>query len=106
MCCHKLGYVILLHFYNSHSASVALMSALPSSLSALAQTNPVAAASLINLQFFTGTPTWFTKLPSDIQTFFLTTNGHVFVPLTVITASRDLLVWTASQTSKTESDEV
>jgi len=54
------------------SASLALYGVLPTSLQAVALTNPAAAASEISSEFSTGTPTWFTKLPTDVQTYFIT----------------------------------
>jgi hypothetical protein len=45
---------------------------MPSSLQAIDLTNPVAAASEINRELQTGTPSWFSDLPSDIQTYFIT----------------------------------
>jgi hypothetical protein len=65
---------ILIHETRA-SASAALIGALPSSILAVAITNPSAAATIISSEFATGTPTWFTKLPSDVQTYFLTAQG-------------------------------
>ncbi|KAK5115956.1 hypothetical protein LTR62_000412 [Meristemomyces frigidus] len=49
-----------------------LATALPSSLVAEAMTNPVAASSEISAEFAAGsTPTWFTALPTDIQTYLV-----------------------------------
>ncbi|KAK1823703.1 hypothetical protein LTR12_001889 [Friedmanniomyces endolithicus] len=54
-----------------------LQTALPSSLVAEALTNPSAASSDIAAEFATATPSWFTALPTDIQTYLvpLATNG-------------------------------
>jgi hypothetical protein len=60
---------------NRASASLALFGVLPASLQAVAVTNPAAAASEISSEFATGTPTWFTALPTDVQTYFLTQAG-------------------------------
>ncbi|QDS76564.1 hypothetical protein FKW77_006865 [Venturia effusa] len=57
------------------SASLALFAALPTSLAAIAITNPAAAATIIQGEFATGTPTWFTNLPTDVQTYYLTAAG-------------------------------
>ena len=67
----------------NRSASVSiyqvLQTALPSSLVAEAMTNPAAASSEIAAEFSTATPTWFTALPTDIQTYLvpLATGGSV-----------------------------
>jgi len=53
------------------SASLAVYSVLPSSLQAEALTNPGAAASAISAEFATATPTWFSELSPDIQTYLL-----------------------------------
>jgi len=66
---------------NPASASLALLQALPSSLQAVALTNSAAAASEISAEFATGTPTWFTVLPTDVQTYFLTAAGSA-APMT------------------------
>ncbi|KAK1068775.1 hypothetical protein LTR74_005433 [Friedmanniomyces endolithicus] len=54
-----------------------LQTALPSSLVAEALTNPSAASSDIAAEFATATPSWFTALPTNIQTYLvpLATNG-------------------------------
>ncbi|KAK3672529.1 hypothetical protein LTR78_007579 [Recurvomyces mirabilis] len=56
-----------------------LQTALPSSLIAEAMTNPAAASSEIAAEFSTATPTWFTALPTDIQTYLvpLATGGSL-----------------------------
>jgi len=54
------------------SASLAVYSVLPSSLQAEALTNPAAAASEISAEFASSaTPTWFSKLSPDVQSYFL-----------------------------------
>jgi hypothetical protein len=64
------------------SASLALFGVLPSSLQAVALTNPAEAATEISSEFATGTPTWFTKLPTDVQSYFITAAGSA-VPTTL-----------------------
>ena len=55
----------------SAAASLAVYLALPSSLQAIALTNGPAAVSKISNEFKTGTSTWFTKLPTDVQSYFI-----------------------------------
>ncbi|KAF2430531.1 hypothetical protein EJ08DRAFT_697275 [Tothia fuscella] len=62
-------------------ASLQLYQALPSSLQAIAIASPAAAATIISAEFVTGIPTWFTVLPTDVQTYFLT-KGADAVPTT------------------------
>jgi len=69
------------------SASLALFGVLPSSLQAVALTNPAAAASEISSEFETGTPTWFTKLPTDVQTYFITAAGSAVPTTTAFTGT-------------------
>jgi len=57
------------------SASLALFSVLPSSLQAIAITNPAEAATIISSEFKTGTPSWFTSLPTAVQSYFVTAGG-------------------------------
>jgi len=67
------GAVVASPSVNPTSASLALYSALPSSLQAIALTNPAAAATIISSEFASSaTPSWFSKLPADVQTYFIT----------------------------------
>jgi len=68
------------------SASLAVFSVLPSSLQAVALTNPAAAASEIHSEFLTGTPTWFSNLPTDVQTYLITSKDSSAVPTTAALA--------------------
>jgi len=62
------------------SVTAALITALPSSLLAVAITNPAEASTEIAAEFATGTPTWFSKLPTDVQTYLLTVGGAAVTP--------------------------
>jgi len=57
---------------NPLSASLAILGVLPSSLRSLALVNATAAGEEISSEFLTGTPTWFTQLPTDVQSYFIT----------------------------------
>jgi hypothetical protein len=54
------------------SVTAALLQVLPSSIIAVAITNPGAATTLIEQAFATGTPAWFSSLPSDVQQYLIT----------------------------------
>ncbi|KAF2401236.1 hypothetical protein EJ06DRAFT_529366 [Trichodelitschia bisporula] len=57
------------------SATLALIDALPSSLKSLALVSPAAVSAEILSEFATGTPTWFTVLPTDVQSYFVSANS-------------------------------
>jgi cobalamin biosynthesis Mg chelatase CobN len=59
------------------SVTAALLQVLPSSIIAVAITNPGAATTLIEQAFATGTPSWFSQLPSDVQQYLITAEGSL-----------------------------
>jgi hypothetical protein len=57
---------------HSAQATISLVAALPASLQALAVSNPTSAAAVISSEIVAGPPAWFTSLPAEVQTYFIT----------------------------------
>ena len=57
---------------SSASATLAVFNALPTSLRDLALQNPLALVTALQSEFATGVPAWFSSIPTDVQSYFLT----------------------------------
>ena len=79
-------------------ATILLLSALPSSIQEIAETNLAGASTIIAEEFLTGTPTWFTALPTAVQSYFLSQEAQ-----TGATTSVFSLTFGSSTSSSTSS---
>jgi hypothetical protein len=67
---------------NSAQASISLLNALPTNIQSLILVDPTSAGDLISDEFASasatgGVPSWFTSLPTEVQTYFLTIQDEV-----------------------------